>query len=99
VVVVIFVVITSDLLLCRSNRIGLYVRVQQTAAPPHVLESEFRAVCNFCAKGGSEGVGVLGVIRYDVPRGFCEKSFPARLAWNSELICASPGPEWLRTIK
>jgi hypothetical protein len=35
----------------------------------------------------------------DEPRGFFGKSFPSRLAWKRELICASPGPEWLKTMK
>lgn len=33
------------------------------------------------------------------PSGFRAKSLPSRFAWNKELICASPGPEWLRIMK
>jgi len=35
----------------------------------------------------------------DEPRGFLKKSFSSRLVRKRELICASPGPEWLRTMK
>jgi hypothetical protein len=47
VVVVVSVVVAGDLLLCGTDRVGLYVRVQEAPAPSHVFESDLRAVCNF----------------------------------------------------
>ena len=44
VVVVVFVVIAGDLLLVGADRVGLYVRMQQSTTPAHVLECDLGAV-------------------------------------------------------
>lgn len=48
VVVLILVMIACDLLLVRTNGVGLHVRVKQATAVSHIFQRKSGAISNFC---------------------------------------------------
>jgi hypothetical protein len=61
VIVGIFVVVTGDLLLLRSFREELYVRVEETTAVSRVFDGHFWAECDFEGRVGEIGTSEIGL--------------------------------------
>ena len=83
--------VAPDLLLIGSG----HVSVEGHWTPTYILQCQFQAKHNLYTAIRTNMVDKTD----NELRGFQAKSLPTRLAWNKELIWASPGPEWLKMRK